>query len=300
MTFPKQSDIELPLLATLQKLGGTAMPRDVYPIVAGYFPNLVDADLEQRLESYPSVRKWWNIVQWARQRLVDNGDIDGSTRGVWKITEQGVNRLAGTTKAPQPKATVAPKGIAPIASGLAECAAPPPGELTLRDLANRSRGDAKSRILFELKQLSPHAFEHFCMELLQQLGYSNVAVTKRSGDGGIDGYGDFRQGIVSIKSAFQAKRWTDTPVGRPEIDKLRGAIQGDYDHGVFITTSRFSKEAALASHKKGAISVMLLDGQAIAELMIERGIGVRREPVYLYEVAGDFFDFESAPSQDLP
>ena len=79
---------------------------------------------------------------------------------------------------------------------------------------------------------------------------------------------------------------------RPEVDKLRGAIQGDYDHGVFITTSRFTKDAIDASYKKGAITILLLDGAAIAELMLERGIGVVKQPLYLYEIASDFFDFD--------
>ena len=131
------------------------------------------------------------------------------------------------------------------------------------------------------------------MELLQQLGYRDVAVTRRSGDGGIDGHGDFQQGAVSIKSAFQAKKWTDTPVGRPDIDKLRGAIQGDYDHGVFITTSRFTREAEAASYKKGAISILLLDGDSLVDLMLDRGIGVVKQPLYLYEISDEFFDFEN-------
>ena len=79
-------------------------------------------------------------------------------------------------------------------------------DLSLRDLANRSRDEAKSRLLTELKGLSPIAFEHFCKELLQQLGYREVNVTKRSGDSGIDGYGNFQQGVVSIKSAFPIRR----------------------------------------------------------------------------------------------
>ena len=160
-----------------------------------------------------------------------------------------------------------------------------PASVGLRDLANESRDEAKSRLLTELKNLTPTGFEHFCLELLQQLGYRSVAVTRRGADGGIDGYGDFRQGAVSIKSAFQAKRWNDAPVRRPDIDKLRGAIQGDYDHGVFITTSRFTKDATQASYRKGAITILLLDAEAIAELMIERGIGVVKQPVYVYEIA---------------
>ena len=279
MPFPKQGDIEVPLLKVLAESGGSAKPRDIYPKVAAYFPELSAEEQEQRLESSASTRKWWNLVQWVRQRLVESREIDGSTRGVWTLTDAGRARLspprghAGST----PALRVATEQVA---------------DLTLRDLANRSRDQTKSRLLTELKGLTPTGFEHFCMELLQQLGFNNVAVTRRAGDGGIDGFGDFRQGAVSIRSAFQAKRWADAPVGRPEIDKLRGAIQGDYDHGVFITTSRFTKEATEASYKKGAITILLLDGGAIAELMIDRGIGVVKQPLYLYEIDAEFFDFD--------
>lgn len=279
MPFPKQGDIEIPLLKVLAESGGGAKPRDIYPKVAEYFPELTPEEQEQRLESSASTRKWWNLVQWVRQRLVESRQIDGSTRGVWTLTDAGRARLA------------APRGQT-VGIRAPKVATEQAVDLTLRDLANRSRDQAKSRLLTELKGLTPRGFEHFCMELLQQLGFSKVAVTRRAGDGGIDGFGDFRQGAVSIRSAFQAKRWADAPVGRPEIDKLRGAIQGDYDHGVFITTSRFTKEATEASYKKGAITILLLDGSAIAELMIERGIGVVRQPLYLYEIDTDFFDFD--------
>jgi restriction system protein len=73
---------------------------------------------------------------------------------------------------------------------------------------------------------------------------------------------------------------------------LRGALQGEFDHGVFITTSRFTKDATEASYKKGAITILLLDGDAVAELMLERGIGVVKRPLHLYEVDDDFFDFD--------
>jgi restriction system protein len=104
--------------------------------------------------------------------------------------------------------------------------------VTLRDLLNLNLNEVKARLLAELKGLTPRAFEHFCKEFLAHLGYRSVEVTRQTQDGGIDGHGDFRQGAISIKSAFQAKRWSGAPVGRPEIDKFRGAIQGDYDHGV--------------------------------------------------------------------
>ena len=86
----------------------------------------------------------------------------------------------------------------------------------------------------------------------------------------------------------------ETAIGRPEIDKFRGAIQGDYDHGVFMTTSRFTKDAKNASYRKGAITVLLLDGPAIAALLVERGLGVTRQPLYLYDLDNEFFDINDS------
>ncbi|HUA36935.1 MAG TPA: restriction endonuclease [Candidatus Sulfopaludibacter sp.] len=118
------------------------------------------------------------------------------------------------------------------------------------------------------------------------------AAVAATGDGGIDGYGDYRQGVVKIKSAFQAKRWKETSISRPEIDKFRGAIQGDYEHGVFLTTKTFTKDAQEASVKKGAITILLMDGTTIANHMISSGIGVRKEPIFLLDIDDDFFIFE--------
>lgn len=272
MSFPKQKEIEVPLLAAIDQLGGQARPRDVYPLVAERFPELTAEEQEQRLENSPSTRKWPNLVQWVRQTLVESGEIDGSTQGVWKITPTGRLRLSAFSTS-LPGASLAYDN----------------SDITLRDLQNLNRNEIKVRLLDEMRHLTPVAFEHFCRAFLGQLGYTSVEVTRQSQDGGIDGFGDFRQGAISIKSAFQAKRWSDAPISRPEIDKFRGAIQGDYDHGVFLTTSRFTKAAANASYKKGAITVLLLDGEAIADNLIERGIGVKRQPLYLYEVDPDFF-----------
>jgi hypothetical protein len=89
MSFPKQSEIELPLLKTLQELGGKAEPKELYPKLAEVFPQLTEEDLTARLQSSPSTFRWHNLVQWSRQKLVEKGEIDGSTRGVWKLTARG-------------------------------------------------------------------------------------------------------------------------------------------------------------------------------------------------------------------
>src|SRR5262245_13461766 len=94
MAFPKQSDVEIPLLQVVAEAGGSAKPKDIYPVLATRFPALTAEEQEQRLESTPSVRKWWNLVQWVRQHLVETGEIDGTTPGIWKLTDAGRRRLA--------------------------------------------------------------------------------------------------------------------------------------------------------------------------------------------------------------
>ncbi len=235
----------------IREAGGAAPPRDLYSKLATEF-QLTDNEQQELLDSGP--RKWWNLVQWVRQRLVEKGQIDGSTRGVWKITAAGEARRDGS-----PGFLLPPSPI-PVTS-----------ESTLRDVVTAQRDEVKRRILTELRSLSSHAFERFCSALLQRLGFEDITVTKRSADGGIDGFGNFRQGAVSIRSAFQAKRWKESStIGRPEIDKFRGAIQGDFDHGVFLTTSKFSREAESSSFKKGGVSTRTID-RHVARL---RGMGV--------------------------
>lgn len=278
MSFPTQREVELPLLRVLDRLGGQAKPQEVYPKVAGFFTELTQGDLNERLPSSPATFKWRNLVQWARQRLVETGDIDGSTHGLWKITDKGRQLISANGKQDTIK-------FAPIASTEEPTT-------NLKDLVYHNKEAMVKRIITELNGLSPSGFEHFCLALLEGLGYESVVVTRKTADGGIDGYGDYRQGVVKIKSAFQAKRWKETTVGRPEIDKFRGAIQGDYDHGVFLTTKTFTKDAQDASIKKGAITILLMDGNTIANHMINSGIGVRKEPVFLLDIDDDFFIFE--------
>ncbi len=277
MAYPKQYEVEVPLLKTIMELGGSGKPKDIYPRVSVHFKNLTVDDLVAKLPSSPSTFKWHNLVQWSRQALVDKGELDGATRGVWKITPKGKARLESIqSRLPQNQ---------DLFSAVTQ-------NITLKDLIYQNEAEVKNRIVGELKTLKPNEFEQFCSSFLQLLGYQELEVTTGGPDGGIDGHGKFRQGVVTIRSAFQAKRWNHKPVGRPEIDKFRGAIQGDFDHGVFLTTGRFTKEAGEASIKKGAITLLLLDGEAIAESMIKFGIGVSRRPIHLLDIDPEFFRFE--------
>ena len=84
MSIPKQALIELPLLQVIKQLGGEARPRDVYPILAKEFPELTAADLAETLSG--GANRWTNRVQWARQTLVSNDELDSPSWGVWRLT----------------------------------------------------------------------------------------------------------------------------------------------------------------------------------------------------------------------
>ena len=92
MAFPKNSETDNVLLQVLVDLGGHARPQDVYPRVAEFFPQLTSEDLDARLPSSVHAKKWWNMVQWAKDRLQKRQCIDGTPNrfeGEWEITPRG-------------------------------------------------------------------------------------------------------------------------------------------------------------------------------------------------------------------
>jgi len=147
----------------------------------------------------------------------------------------------------------------------------------------------KLRIIGELRKLSPAGFEIFAKRLLDVYGFKDTVVTQVSKDGGIDGHGKLNVGLAHLNVAFQCKKWTKGNIQRTEIDKFRGAIQGDFEQGIFFATTSFSSGAIDASIKRGAVPVMLIDAQAIVDLMINKGFGVQIEglaiPTYALDLA---------------
>lgn len=150
----------------------------------------------------------------------------------------------------------------------------------------RYRDSFKDLLLEELKNLSPVEFEHFAQCFLRAYGFVEVEVTARGKDGGIDGFGKL-QALGFLSVAFQCKRWVKTAVGRREIDQFRGAISGIYDQGIFFTTSAFTKEALGASSRPGTVPIVLIDGNNLVEIMLDREVAVEIKNLPKYTVALD-------------
>lgn len=144
----------------------------------------------------------------------------------------------------------------------------------------------KDYVLTVIGDMSPQAFEQFAGRLLSSYGFVDVAVTGKVADGGIDGHGKLPVGLALMDVAFQCKRWQSNVSG-PTVDSFRGTIQGRYEQGVMFATSGFTKPARDKSIQKGAVPIVLIDGIAIVELMIEKALYVRRRPLYLYDIVAE-------------
>lgn len=266
MAIPSEKDIELPLLREIEAAGGEARPSELYDKVARHFPQLTPSDQTVRHQR-SGLLIWANRVAWARQHLVNRGEIDASIRGTWKITEKGRARIGAIPRPAPPRHLTLP---------------------TFSMLFDRDRQQIRAQLHELLMNLHPQQFEEFAARLLESVGFTDVEVTKYVGDGGIDGYGNLEMGVVKVKAAFQVKRWRNN-VPPAEVNQFRGAIQGEFDQGIFITTSDFSDEAKKASSKRGAVPIILISGDRIVDIMLEKGLGVRQEPLTVTRIDEEFF-----------
>ncbi|MDL0089484.1 restriction endonuclease [Campylobacter gastrosuis] len=149
----------------------------------------------------------------------------------------------------------------------------------------------KSQILDEISQKDPNFFEYLVSKLLEKMGYGVGRLTKSGADGGIDGIiNEDELGLSQIY--IQAKSWQGS-VSRPEIQKFVGAISDKQTKkGVFITTSNFTKEAREYAKNVQSHTVILVDGDRLAELMIKYKIGVQvRQILEICDIDGDFFGY---------
>ena len=141
-----------------------------------------------------------------------------------------------------------------------------------------------------LLSIPPDAFERLSQRLLRESGFTQVEVTGKVGDGGIDGKGIVRiNGFLSFHVIFQCKRYKGS-ISPSQIRDFRGAMQGRADKGLFITTGTFTREATKEASRDGAPPIDLIDGELLCEKLKELGLGVTTETVEVINIKADWFD----------
>lgn len=138
-----------------------------------------------------------------------------------------------------------------------------------------------------LQNMNTYSFERLAQRVLRECGFSQVEVTRKLGDGGIDGTGKIKiNGIISFNIAFQIKRHVGL-VGTPEIRDFRDSLTTDIEKGVLITTGTFSRAAKDEASKSGKKQIDLIDGEEFINMIAEYSIGVKE--IKTYEIDEDFF-----------
>lgn len=300
MSVPDYQSLLRPLLESISDGEAHAM-RAVSQRVAEQL-NLSEGDLQETL---PSGRQttFANRLGWAKTYLAKAGAVATEQRGVIRLTGRGRELLARVAgRITQRDLMIYPE-FAEF-TGQRDSAAPHPADATQTDAAASPEEQLAalyaelnaalaSELLAQVQGLTPAQFERLVVEVLVAMGYGGSVrdagqALGRSGDNGIDGV--VKQDPLGLDRIYlQAKRWKDT-VHSPEIRTFSGSLTfHKAAKGVFITTSSFSQGARNTAQQIG--NIILIDGQALALLMIEFGVGVITRDTYrIRRVDSEFFE----------
>ncbi|MBQ8161060.1 MAG: restriction endonuclease [Clostridia bacterium] len=227
-------------------------------------------------------------LAWARTYLKKYGVITNSERSIWsimpdyaaaeKLEDKKILRHLNDQKKKKKDVHVDPAN-----PELPQDNDPSNDDIEYPDEAKPWR----ARLSEILQTMDPFGFERLTQRVLRECGFTQVEVTKKAGDGGIDGTGKLKiNGIFSFNVAFQCKRYKGA-VGAPEVRDFRGSLTTDIEKGVLITTGTFSKAARDEASNPGKQQIDLIDGEEFINKIVEYGIGVHE--VKAYEIDEEFF-----------
>jgi restriction system protein len=255
-----------PVLKAIEALGGSATNDELLEkvIELEHIPDAVQNIMHTEHQTELGYR-----LAWAKTNLGKVGALEHPTHGIWAITESG--RALTPEKVGQIPTEV--KKLYSEKKGKK-----PKDHKELEDLSPELK-DWKDELLAVLTgQLKPDAFERLAQRILRESKFVKVEVTRQSGDGGIDGVGVLRLGLLSFQVVFQCKRYKGS-VTPTEVRDFRGAMVGRTDKGLFITTGTFTADAKKEATRDGAPAIDLIDGDALCDLLKDLKLGVTTKTV---------------------
>ena len=260
MSVPTFDKLFNPLLTALHNLGGSAKNEEIENEVANIL-NLSEKDISEIHRGNRTKLSY--RLAWARNYLKRVGLLGNSSRGVWFLTSMGIKTNNVDSKAIIKKAR--------------QCFDNSNDQYILFENSNEEiekQNTWEDNLLKILKKMDPFAFERLSQRLLKEAGFENVEVTRKTGDGGIDGKGILKiGGLVSFNVYVQSQRYENT-VPSSVIRDFRGAVMGRADKGIIITTGIFSKDAKEEARRDGAFMIDLIDGIELVHKLKEYNLGV--------------------------
>lgn len=281
--IPRYTDLIVPTFQALKKLGGSGKNDEILACVIQSL-NLPDEVVDFPHNESTSLSELSYQLAWARTYLKKYGAIENSARCVWSIRPEYTQ--AETLDAKLIVQTVVHKD-----AELRQNKAVAPDENNVPEDDGVDVPDEvkpwRQRLQEILQTMDPYGFERLTQRILRECGFTQVEVTKKSGDGGIDGTGKLRiNGLFSFNVAFQCKRYSGV-VGAGDIRDFRGSLNNNIEKGLLITTGTFSKAAKLEAVDPGKRLIDLMDGEELIDKIVEYNIGVYE--VRDYEIDEEFF-----------
>jgi restriction system protein len=266
-----------PVLTTLQANGGAGNSSNIIEQIIESL-GITEEELEEPTSNGQSRIR--NQIQWARFYLFKAGLIDNAQRGIWRLTNEGLEKKLNN------------EDVYTLFKGVQESVKKTPiitPKKSEEKFETTSTEDEEHTIgLLNLIQSLPAAgFEKLCKRLLTEIGINDITITGGSGDQGIDGKGIVKlNDVVSLNIVFQCKRYKET-VSPHHVRDFRGAMQGRGEKGLIITTGRFTKEAKNEASRDGVTPIELIDGDRLVELFEKHHLGLK--PVTVFEIDNEFF-----------
>ncbi|MCB0526362.1 MAG: restriction endonuclease [Saprospiraceae bacterium] len=291
MEIPKFHETFIPILKVLEN-GETLQARGLYQkVIDQFYSELSKEQLGEKTKSGDLLII--NRIAWGKSYLKKGGYIEFPKRGFVKITEKGKKHATSNLTLNQVESSDnylefyndenSKKESIPT---IIENASP---QDLIDEGFNKIDIQVKDELLEKLKEIDPFYFEKVILILLKKMGYGDFVETTKTGDGGIDGIiNEDKLGLDKIY--IQAKRYGENKVREKDIRNFIGAMSGDTQKGVFVTTSSFDAGATKKAHDAHH-TIILIDGLKLVDLMHQYDVGIQVRAVYeVKELDNDFFE----------
>jgi restriction system protein len=279
--IPPYYEFMIPILKALIELGGSGKIEEINDKVYS-IANVKDEILEIQHNEKSNDSEIDYRLAWARTYLKAYGLITNSSRGVWALVNSNID-----------PDKIIPQEIVEFVREKLKTKSPKKSEEKVIEEAievdEDEFDDWKNNLLSILQNILPASFERLVQRILREYGFTQVEVTGKTGDGGIDGKGIIRiSGLISFHVIFQCKRYKGS-ISPSQIRDFRGAMQGRADKGIFITTGNFTRDAIKEATRDGAPPIDLIDGDLLCNILKELKLCIESEMVENVILKEDWF-----------
>ena len=300
--FVRIRDLIWPTLKAIKALGGSGSNREINQKVIEL--ESYSEEIQNKPHANGSQTELEYKLAWARTMLKGYGALENIGHNVWRITSLGENltesdvdrsyhekrrqrrQRRANQKVQAPNTDSNDFNSVTSIQGVQDSNRDSNDSNLVTSMSEdnesndtNNSGNWKTGLLKTLQEkVSPSGFEKLIQRILRESGFVKVKVTGQVGDGGVDGVGILKVGLLSFRVVFQCKRFSE-PVTLHHIRDFRGAMQGRSEKGLFMTTGHFTSKAREEASRKGAPLIDLFDGDDICELINDLKLGCIKESI---------------------